>query len=445
MIVAGYGAIFLISTLIFKHQFGKVLNFAFIFNAIWCIFGMLSMLGFYDLIIPRFTVHLYVYFFVITVDICIALFASRSKQAIAQEATTQNSVYSRGIPIVKIIQIFSLILIFSLFSKSVLSFMTTGDFSVIRGLYFGNNFDSFYLDFLLRTFPVAMMEGLIIYYVYKAFLLKKLKYIQYAALNCIIITLCSGGRYTLLLFLFSIVICMISFKIDRKNLQAWKKYIWKILPFIILLAASFVVVTIFRNQMFTRNIILYYSGSLSLLDYILGHEYMFALHEKLYGYLTFSTLLEPFVLIFKTIGLTDIKVPDYYFDMYCQDYYNVATSGVLYMNNNTSVIYYFLRDFGVAGIFVGGLFLSSLVITAYNRWRKTSSMFAGLVFIYFCNVLFNSLMTYQFFGRSPLILLATLYLCSRRKHPDNPVDTTWNNPLASTPCQDLSKRMPRDL
>ena len=70
-----YFLILIISAILFKHRFKHLINFAFIINAIWCVFGMISTLGVFNMRTPILLVHCYAWTFVGIVDIIILLFA----------------------------------------------------------------------------------------------------------------------------------------------------------------------------------------------------------------------------------------------------------------------------------------------------------------------------------------------------------------------------------
>ena len=409
-----YLLILISSALLFKRKFKRLINFAFIFNAIWCVFGAISTLGLFDMRIPVMEIHIYAWTFIGIVDIIILLFAKKaSAPQMLRESEFARQKYS--FKYVAVFQIVSLLLISVLFFNSMISLIENGNFSAIRNEFYGILYDSFYLDFLFRSLPVAMMNGLIVFYVFTAFISGEMQRLIYAAINCFIVTVCNGGRYTLILLLFAIVVCFITLnwknKLRARQIIAYSKIIIWLTIFVVL---SLVVITFIRNQDLSNNIVFYYSGSLSFLDRILENKELFGFDEGLmYGYMTFGAFCEPVVLFIKAVFNTDIDVPSYHFNIYCQEFYNISTGEPLRINNNTSVLYYFLRDFGAIGIVIGAVFLGTLLVISYNNMRK-NKLFSGLFFVYFANVMFNTLMTYQFFGNAPIVIVFTLFMCSRQ-------------------------------
>ena len=176
-----------------------------------------------------------------------------------------------------------------------------------------------------------------------------------------------------------------------------------------------IVITITRGQVILKSIVAYFAGSFSFLDYILSNPSAFELDKRLHGYLFFGGIIEPVVLFLKVIGLTNLKVPQWYFNIYCQQFYRITTGGpAIYINNNTTILYYLLRDFGVFGIIAGAVLLGLLLSFLYNRLDRDND-FIKLCYIYFANIMFNTVMTYQFFGTNPFFVIITLYICSRNK------------------------------
>lgn len=407
-----YSCILCMAVLLSYNRFRSYLNVISIFTGIWCIFGALSSCGAYNVRIPGMRVHLYAWIFIIIVD-SIWLICARRR------GKEQTVAHREGIALhvrAKVVQIIALLLICPFFLKVTRIVLSHGGLATVRQMYFsGTNFTSLYQDLLFRLIPMGMFNALIIYYTFFAFETKYYRGLVYALLNTLFVTLMNGGRYSLILLLYSIVIIMTAGKVDVSNLKLSSRYKKKIRNFTVVLLSILLLVTLSRGQKIIRNIYLYFAGSLSYLDYIVENPSLFALDRPLYGYLTFGAIAEPVVLVLKVLGITKVKVPSYEFNIYCQNYYDIGNGmEVIPFNANTSILYYFLRDFGVIGVIIGACVFGWLTVTAYNNWQK-GNRFWGMVFLYLGNSMFNSLMTYQLIGPTPAIIVFTLYLLTQKK------------------------------
>lgn len=412
MIILGYFVLFSVVLIISSNKFHRYINVVSVFSGIWCLFGILSCLGLYGVRIPGGLVHVYVWLFVGIVDFIFLFFSTRNHVE-KIDSYFETYLYNER---AKKFQLLSSLLIIPLALKVIITLFKSGSFAAIRVMYFsGSNFSSMYQDLLFRIIPMSIFDALIIYFVYSSFKTKEYKYLLYALVDTLFVTIMNGGRYSFMLLLYSILLLWISGEINLSNQGRYQKYNRKLNRIATIVIIALLVVTINRGQKIIENILLYFSGSLSFLDYIIEHPFDFALDKPLNGYLTFAAFIEPIVLFLKVIGLTTMKVPSYEFNIYCQKYYNIGTGFKnIFINANTSIIYYFLRDFGSIGIVIGSIFVGGLLVFSYNKW-KYGNRFWGLVFIYMGNVMFNSIMTYQLIGSTPFFIVITFYMLTQNR------------------------------
>lgn len=404
-----YGLIFMFS----YCKFHRGSNVASIFSGIWFFFGILSCYGLYGLRTPSVNIHIYVWIFVVIVDFIFIKFAVTDNLYVDSSDTKTLLNYKRA----NKIQFIAFVLIIPLLFK-LLPVLIKGGMSDTREMYFsGTNFSTMYYDLIFRTIPMAFFNALVVYYAFYSFETRKYKYLLNSLLNAILITVINGGRYAVVLLIYTLLILLVTKKINITEFRRYRIYTKKVkkIGFVLLIVLLFT--TAIRGQELLKNSIVYFAGSLSFLDYIVEHPIKFALDKRLFGYLTFGAVIEPIVLALKVLGVTTAKVPSYEFNIYCQEYYNVGEGTYISFNANTSILYYFLRDFGFVGVVVGALFIGCIAVKSYNSWKK-GNMFWGLVFCYIGNVLFNSLMTYQLFGPSPLFIIFVYYYCTRKKHKE---------------------------
>lgn len=407
-----FGAILLQSYCKYKRFVSTISIFTFI----WCFFGLISSLGVTGSRPPSVEVHLSAIVFVLIVDEIVLLF-SKVDNAIPFR---YNGLVVDAAHNIGIVQLFIWIMIIPMAIKSLTIFATTLSFAAVRINFFGaNNFSSVYESLFLRQMPMGMLNGMILLCTFVSFEKKQYKYLIIAAIDTLIVSLVAGGRYSIMLLLYSILIMWINDPTILSNIQWIQKYKKLIKRFGITIFALLMLLTANRGQAIFKAIFLYYSGSLSFLDYILEYPERFALNQHMHGYMMFGFLFEPIVLLMKVLNLTDAKIPSYYFNIYCQDYYDIG-DGIhsVLINANTSILYYYFRDFGFVGVLIGAVLVGSLTVFFFNKWKSMGDVLSGVMYLFMCNVLFNSIMTNQLFSLTPFFIVLTIILCTKtRKFP----------------------------
>ena len=402
--------LFTLIAIISYVKFHKLINFIFLFSGLWLFFGAVSSLGVIGGRVPSLEVYFFSWIFVLVVDVLVWCFA----RPFCSSGEFRNNYVE--IKHVYFLQIMNYILLIPLAINMITYLMATGSLVAARNYYFsGEVFSSYYLGEIFKTIPMSMLNAMMLGWVFYSFRMKNYRYLIIAFIDVILISVLNGGRYAILGVLYAIVIMLFSgeLKFNGFNFFRIKKYKRYILASICFVVIFMIYITITRGQSLISSIVSYFSGSYAYLDYILDNPSQFALNEKTYGYLTFGSITEPFVIMLKVLGITDAKVPSYEFNIYCQNFYNIGTGTKVFMYNaNTSVLYYYLRDFGFLGIIIGAIFFSSCLIYAYNR--RLNNTFYSLCFVYVCIALFNSLMTYSLFGTGPLYTIITFWLISQK-------------------------------
>ena len=413
MVVILYTALMLIIAFLARRKFGRWVNTLTIFSFIWLFFGSVSSLGITGFRVPSITVYLYSALFIIIVNVIVLMFS--------RMPNIENKGESNGISIKEynstIVQIVAMILIFPTVIHSFRAFNSSFSFSAVRLAYFGGaNFNNVISDLAFRQLPMGMLQGMLIFYVYHAFETKQNKYLGLALFNTFLITFINGGRYAIMMLIYSLLIMWMNDNSLLRNVAWIRKYKKQIKRVTAVTIVILVILSLNRGQIIFSSVFDYFSGSLSYLDYILENPSVFALEDKMWGYLTFGFIFEPIVLLLKVLGITEAKIPSYYFNIVAQKYYNVgAGSTYKVINANTSILYYFLRDFGFIGIVLGAILISILSVNFYNKWKNSNDSFSGMLYIFMCNVLFNSIMTNQLFASTPLFIYFTLFLCAKVK------------------------------
>ncbi|AIQ60521.1 hypothetical protein PBOR_28950 [Paenibacillus borealis] len=295
---------------------------------------------------------------------------------------------------------------------SVNTLLTTGfSLSSVRINYASLSYSQrFFYMFFTNNIPIAIFSAASI--ITAIDLANNKRNLLKISLICIFIgTITFGGRYLILNFIIYYISAFLILK-KYKDLKIKKSYI---LIAIIILA----IVTLLRGttglSVFDMGV-LYYVGSFSFLEFILSHPNLYGLLDPpMYGYLTFGFLLEPFILTLKLFFALDIDVPSYHFNVYAQPFVNIGVDKVIYYNNNTTILYTFIRDFGKSGVVVGTALLTSAVCIFQKLFKKTRSIRAIGVLVLLYSLIFNSTMVYNLTSIASSLLIIFLLIFSREK------------------------------
>ncbi|MEI2400457.1 hypothetical protein, partial [Paenibacillus phytohabitans] len=162
--------------------------------------------------------------------------------------------------------------------------------------------------------------------------------------------------------------------------------------------------------------VLYYVGSFSYLELIMQHPMLYGLSNSLlYGYLTFGFLIEPFVLLLKLVFALDIDVPSYNFNIYTQTFVNIGETKSIFYNNNTTMLYTFIRDFGDFGIILGPALIAIAVCVVESTLNKYNNKLMVYFFVILYSLIVNSTMFYTMMSISSSLLIMFVLILSHNK------------------------------
>lgn len=414
MMISVYIFVSLVFLFLSKKKFGTIFNIVSIFTFSWTVVSCLACLDMFGLRQPSFFVHCQILIFTINVNIVMLLSMKVNKQQDIQSPSIDRTLNLK----VLTLQFLAISLSSVLLLQGVKVLLSTGDFAVLRASFYSIEYaDQHLFNLFCRQLPLAIMEGLIIFYTYSAFIQQKLKYLLLACCNVLCVVLVSGGRYEILFFVLVVIMTFINNGGEMtKKTRIWiKKYKRWVIGLALLLLVPGIIITIqARSGSVFNELIIYSSGSLSFLDYIFSRPDLFEIDNRLYGYMTFSVITEPVILILKQLGLTLAKTPSWYFNIHCQPFYNIAINGnPLYFNNNTSILYFLYYDFGRLGSLIGAWVMGGLISYVYNKAKETSTFF-NVLYIYIAVGLLLTVMYYRFFGVKALFVILSLWLCCVR-------------------------------
>ncbi|PFQ85538.1 O-antigen polymerase [Priestia megaterium] len=384
-----------------------------IFTFIWSISGLISKYYNSELLQPRNEIYAYTFVMIITFNIVYLLLVRKKDKYLSSE--NLNSVLlNKKINYNKIYVVLAIafILISPNMLNSIITLMNSGfSLSEVRKSYLALTYSGdFVYVFLTNNIPVAIITAVSLLAALDLLQGKK-KILLPAILMVLLGTITFGGRYLILNFIIFYVAGFIVLKRNR-NIKIKKKYILFTLVVLGYITFSRGVSETSFFDMFA----LYYSGSFSYLELMLRDSYSFGLGDNLqFGYLTLGFLFEPLVMILKFLFRFNIDVPSYYFNIYAQPFVDIGMNKYQLFNNNTSIIYTFLRDFGIFGLLIGPSFIALLMALSENKYYKKGGLRSLVFLIYMYTVIFNSTMMYTLTSISSSLILLSLFVLSKEK------------------------------
>lgn len=406
LIIVVYISIFFITLLLTKNKYNTIFKINFLYTALWCFCGITSIYNSLNILKPSIKIHIMIYISIIVFNLIYLFFSKKDYQItinICKNVNINKFLY--------FLNLIAIILIIPHVIQSIKLIMAHGlNLSLIRNeIYVGiSNSNSELIQIFTRVIPSCIFSVISIIVAVELVNGNK-KNLWLAITNIFLGTLIFGGRNFILNFIFYYVAAWMILKKEEK-IKIKKRYI--VLTILILWF-----ITYLRNNEvfgFLNTIILYISGSLSFLEYILRNPSAYGLSDGLlYGYMTFAPITEPIVLALKILFGSKIKIPSYYFNAYAQKFVNISETSVRLYNNNTTMFYNFLRDFGTYGFFISIIALVGLIVFCEKKLHKKKDIFYLYALIYVFSVVFASSINYRLSGFSSTIIFILLYLASR--------------------------------
>lgn len=214
--------------------------------------------------------------------------------------------------------------------------------------------------------PIYYVAFIVFSYDLSRMILNK-RALLFSIVGMVVVILVSGGRNSVFVFL---VICAMGLFCSKERKSIWAR-LRDLPPVVKIAAAVAVLVLIYITQERSlsedagvlENVFFYFAGPIRYLDYILAHPGVFSIGDELfYGRGLFGFLINPIDLVCSVALGYDYQGTDSLISASASLY--VPFSDELSGNALCTCIYPFIRDFGVAGVFVGPAIygvLSSLV------------------------------------------------------------------------------------
>lgn len=413
MIIVIYIILIATSLAVTKNKYRIFIRPNTIFSILWCAAGILAICNNLGIVSPTIKIHTYIIASVITFNLVYFIFLKNiNKTSMSVNDLTLQVNYK----VIIVLSILGLLLISPNTLVAIKTLLLTGfSLSAVRVNYATQTASGkFFYVFFTNNLPIAIFGATSLIAAIDL-VNKKQKLLLLAIFNVLIGTITFGGRYLIMNFIIYYIAGYLILK-KYNHIKMRKSYI---LTAVIVLVS----ITILRGTdgLSVLNMaILYYTGSLSYLQVILTNPELYGLTSlPMYGYLTFGFLFEPFVLGLKLLLGLNIDVPSYYFNIYAQPFVNIGETSIRYYNNNTTMFYTFIRDFGESGVVIGTALMAIAVCLIQNRFEKYGKIRSLYILVLLYSVIFNSTMMYNLTSISSSLVIIILLFVSRERNNKN--------------------------
>lgn len=379
-----------------------------IFTIIWGVSGILACTYSLGLITPHLKIHIYIIITILTFNIIYLIFTE--KNPIKKLLTISRVANNKRIIAFSVI---GLMLISPNAFAALKILLSSGfDFNEVRINYsIITGSGRFFYVFFTNNIPVAIF-GAVSLIAAIDLVNKQRKLLFLALFNVLVATFTFGGRF----LIFNFVIYYFAGYIILKKygkIKIKKSYVF-------FAVISLLTITFLRGTSGMSLLdmgVLYYVGSFSYFQLIIDHPVLYGLSEPLlHGYLTFGFLLEPFVLILKFLFNFNIDVPSYHFNIYTQPFVNIGESKIVYFNNNATMLYTFIRDFGESGIVIGTTLIAVAVVLFERLFSKNGKKLYMYILVILYTLIVNSTMFYTLMSVSSSLLIIFVIVLSTNEN-----------------------------
>lgn len=285
---------------------------------------------------------------------------------------------------------------FSVVRENYLSLMGAG-----RGVYV----------YLTQYIPDGISNAVILLSVFD---LTKKKYstLKYSITLMLFNIIGFGGRIILLNFIIYYILMFFLFKIKSGKKKINRKIIYFFIVLLVFLTFSRGV----GKDGFFGMLSKYFYQQYSFLQLILDKPNLFSLFDgPHYGYITLGFLSAPFTL-FINAAIPSFRVASNYIDVYSQIFYNIGINGnINLINNNTTSLYPFIKDFGVQYYFIGAIILAIIVVFTEKKKNKSqkNKLFYSLIYILILSVVIWSPICYNLISISASFTIIFVFILTR--------------------------------
>ncbi|WHY61509.1 O-antigen polymerase [Cytobacillus firmus] len=399
-----------ISLIINFIQFKNFLNFVNVFLLMWCVASVLSWFGFYGMYVPPMEAYLYIFILLFMFELSCLLFLR-----INTITHTEKQIFSLNWRKINIFSIICTIIITPFAIKGIALVLAEG-FYRLRLTGFTEMLYSNQEKLLLINIIQPLVLAISILSLIELIKNKKVRVsLIISVFNCLLYILVFGGRWLLLEFLLLAGIILID--IYGANII---KLVKNNRLLIVVIASIFLTIALITNQRsvgggegLLYNVYVYFVGSLHLFGVYISNPLVYSLGTEhlLFGREFFAGILEPIYLIANFSGL-DWKSGIESINEVTQQF--VAVSPATYMNNNVTMIYAFLRDFGFLGIIICPVIIGAVYTHLYKAKKQSPNDYRESIYYYGLSIMPFLLFEWMPARMSIIMVPIFLFLLTRK-------------------------------
>ncbi len=371
---------FLVVTFLMKR---KISNLAVLFNLIWSVLILISIIGFIGINKPsdevygifcKGTVSFNVAYIVLSI-ICVSV--KKNRHSIKPTTMSVELLRERIISIIQII----LLVYYSVKLVGVIEYvLNTGSYESIRSYYYSDQFLSSIIEYLFITYLFdPMITVTIILFSFNLFDRKYRKTtLALMAVNIVLRAFISGGRTILFEFVVILIMAYLAYFKDVRTIKLRQKVILTLFCAVVTL---FAVIISFGRDGKTDGIIstiiemlaINFTGSFKYLSILLERDLF--LPDRTYGAASFAGIYDVFISISRFFGMENAET--------LQNSIGNITAKFWYIGNYSynampTMYYFFITDWGKTGPIIGGAVFAAIACFAEKLFvnKRTYKYFA---------------------------------------------------------------------
>jgi oligosaccharide repeat unit polymerase len=389
-----YILLFILGTYVIYKVKGTIRSVAFVFLIMWTIWPMLTVFGIFGLNKPELKVHLLIVSSIVCFIIGFLLVKGEKTPQIKVNQQNEEKIHIKPLIILNILSY----LIIVPYTIKAIKIINTFGFSYLRHISTINSpelIDNTISHVIIYLFIVSLYTANILLLIAQLIKTKKLNYklLILSVVGALLVSFTFAARATLVKYLVYFGIGLFVIKDFYKTIIEKKVLLFSLLGVLIIT----IIITTQRlasNMNVIGNIVLYYSGSVNLLEYYMENP-SFSLMGVKNFYGTIS------------LGFIYNNIPNVTYVLFKTPYFGSdsaitsITAIPINVNHNLSLnaipttIYYFVMDFGYFGSQVLFFIFGFVMALIERKTYKNQSIRMYAIYLFLAYIVFKSIQNYD--------------------------------------------------
>ena len=394
-----------------KIMFGKFFSFLNLIQLLWHTIAIISLYGFYNTFIPSIKTYVYILIFLYSIELGYLIFYKKSesikkkneayleKQELNWKCINWVLILCNGILFIFVVKSFPYLL---------------QGLATLRDAYLNCEINSNKMQMLISIVVFSLGHAAGMYSVIDFVYTKKIRPSLFLYAGFLIeIILMTGGRGHILLPAGIACIALIDkYKLDFKKMLKENKIIFLIAAIVLIIILGISSQRKLQNQGLIYNIYAYFVGPIHLLGVYVDNpvKYLLTPDNLLYGQILISGFSYPFTFLLR---LFDINIKAGIYTAFEVTQVFTPISPTMFINNNCTALYYFLRDFGLFGLIIIPVFLSYIATFLANKSRNEPTIKNKIFNYYFCYQFLFLLFSFKFAEPSVIFCFVFIFLIEK--------------------------------